>query len=120
MSFHQIPPVFPKTLLESAVISKTNYLRHCSRLYQISPYLVNLILHENNIKIENGKEKKEKKKEHFLHSVEEVVSLLVCFVMFVRFFNCMIGIPKLVLSWSAKKKKKKKKKKFFTLCPHIF
>ena len=39
-------------MLSSAVISKTNHIRQHSRFYQISPYMVNIILHENNIKMD--------------------------------------------------------------------
>ena len=41
-------------LLESAVISKTNHIKQLHGFYQISPYLADVILHENNIRIENG------------------------------------------------------------------
>ena len=41
-------------LLEFEVISKTNHRRQRQGFYQMSPYLVNTILHENNIKMENG------------------------------------------------------------------
>ena len=45
-------------LLESVVISKTNYIKEHLGFYQISPYLANIILNENRIKIENREEKK--------------------------------------------------------------
>ena len=51
-----------RRLLESAIISKTNHIRQHSGFYQFSPYLVNIVLRENNIKIENIKKT-------FLHSV---------------------------------------------------
>ena len=42
-----------RRLLETAGISKTNHIRLRPGFYQISPYLANIILHENNIKIES-------------------------------------------------------------------
>ena len=44
-------------LLESAVISKTNHIRQHPGFYQVSPYLANIILLENNMKIENWQKK---------------------------------------------------------------
>ena len=43
-----------RRLLKYVAISKTNYIKQCPGFYQISPYLAHIILHENNIKIENG------------------------------------------------------------------
>ena len=40
-------------LLESVVISKTNHIKQRPGFYQISQYLADIILHKNNIKIEN-------------------------------------------------------------------
>ena len=45
-----------RRLLESVVISKTNHIYKRPgflKFSQISPYQANIILHENNIKIEN-------------------------------------------------------------------
>ena len=39
-------------LLESAVISKTNHIKQRPGFYQISPYLANMILSENKIKVQ--------------------------------------------------------------------
>ena len=44
-----------RRLLESAIISKTNYIKQRPGFYQISPFLANIIL--NKIKIENDREK---------------------------------------------------------------
>ena len=41
-------------LLESAVIPISNHIPQRLGFYLISPYLANIILHENNIKIENA------------------------------------------------------------------
>ena len=43
-----------RRLLESAVISKTNHVKQRPSFYKISPDLADIILHEDNIKIENG------------------------------------------------------------------
>ena len=54
-----IKPTHSKTsrrLLESAVISKRNHIKQRPGFYQISPYLANIILNENKIKMENGSE----------------------------------------------------------------
>ena len=42
------------SLLEFAIISKTNHIKQRPRFYQVSPYFADIILHEKNIKIENG------------------------------------------------------------------
>ena len=44
-------------LLESVVISKTNHIKQSPGFYQISLYLADFMLHENNIRIENGLKK---------------------------------------------------------------
>ena len=44
-------------LLESAIIFKTNHMRQRPEFYQISTYLANIILHENNIKIKTDKKR---------------------------------------------------------------
>ena len=53
----EIKPIHCKKshkLIESAVISISNHIPQRPGFYQISPYLANIILHENNIKIKNG------------------------------------------------------------------
>ena len=50
-----------RTLLESVVISKTNHIKWHPGFNQMSPYMMNIILNENKIKIENWLEKKKKK-----------------------------------------------------------
>ena len=40
-------------LLESTLIFKTNHIKQCPGFYKISPYLADIMLDENNIKIEN-------------------------------------------------------------------
>ena len=43
-----------RRLFESAAISKTKHIKQRPGFYQISPYLADIILHENKIEIENG------------------------------------------------------------------
>ena len=53
----QIKPIHCKmsrNLLESAVISKSNYIPQIPGFNQILSYLANIIPHENNINIKNG------------------------------------------------------------------
>ena len=67
-----IKPIYGKTsrrLRESAVISKTKHLKQRPGFYQISPYLSNIILNENKIKIEKGWRKKTKKTQKHLFTL---------------------------------------------------
>ena len=43
--------------LESAVISRSKHIKQRLGFYQISPYLADIILRENNTEVENGLEK---------------------------------------------------------------
>ena len=52
-----IKPIHGKNshrLLEFAVISMSNHIPQRIECHQISPYLANIILYENDMKIENG------------------------------------------------------------------
>ena len=53
----QIKPINCKIsprLLQSAAISKTKYIQQRPRFNQIPSFLADIMLHENNIEIENG------------------------------------------------------------------
>ena len=52
-------------LLESVVISKTKHINELNGLFKVSPYLADIILHVNNIKIENGLKNSNKGKKFF-------------------------------------------------------
>ena len=43
-----------RRLLESAVFFKTKHIKQHPGFFQFSPYLADIILHENDIKIGNG------------------------------------------------------------------
>ena len=51
----EILSIFPRLLLESAIITHSKHIiKQCPGFYQISPYLADIILCENNIEMENG------------------------------------------------------------------